>query len=97
MNNFRRFQIGAKVTYIGEKLAKELSGSLGIVEGFVGGQPNGVVVTFGSDAYVMDATRHLTEFQGKLKSESHEEEKKDPPVEKRKGVSKRKTEDQDSE
>jgi hypothetical protein len=87
------------VTYTGNKFAKDLQGSLGIVHAFVGGTDNGVVVTFGSDAYILDETRHLAPFQGKLRTERGDEKKPaGPDVQKRRGVGagKRRVVDQDS-
>jgi hypothetical protein len=75
----QRYQQGDKVSYTGEKFAKDLHGKLGVVCGRVGNTEHGVVVDFGDESYVMDEARHLTPFQGKLKSETpehHGEEKK---------------------
>lgn len=96
MNHFRRFQQGDMVSYTGSKFAKELNGALGIVDAHVQGSENGIIVSFGKDAYILDETRHLTRFQGKVKTEGHEP--KGPAVEKRKGVGggKRRVVDQDA-
>jgi hypothetical protein len=99
MNHFRRFQQDDMVTYTGSKFAKELHGALGIVVAHVQGSDNGIVVAFGKDAYILDETKHLTRFQGKLKTEGSQHEPKGPAVEKRKGVGgggKRRVVDQDA-
>jgi hypothetical protein len=73
------------VSYTGSKFAKELNGALGIVDAHVQGSDNGIIVSFGKDAYILDETKHLTRFQGKVRTEGADE-RKGPAVEKRKGV-----------
>jgi hypothetical protein len=81
--SFRKFQQDDKVTYIGTKFSKELHGSVGVVDGRVGGTDTGVVVSFGGDeSYVMDE-KHLTRFVAKPKDDSKEESKGGPEVSKR--------------
>jgi hypothetical protein len=70
--HLNRFGQGDKVSYAGEKFAKDLHGKLGIICGRIGGTEHGVVVDFGEDSYVMDEERHLVPFQGKLRSETPE-------------------------
>lgn len=95
MNHFRRFQQGDMVTYTGTKFAKDLQGSLGIVHAFVEGTETGVVVVFGSDAFILDETRHICPFQGEVSIRGGETQKPTgPEVQKRKGVGKRRAVDQ---
>jgi len=83
------FQQGDLVKYTGEKL-KELGAKIGTVCARVGGEAHLIVVDFGDDqAYLLDE-RNLARTVAKVKSEDGEDEKKkQPEVQKRKGVSKR--------
>lgn len=93
-----RFQQGDEVQYCGSKLGSDLAGKIGVVVGRVQNSLQGVVVEFGSDAYVMDELTHLVKFHGKKPSAHQDSEKPmskadkqvaGPEVESRKGVSKR--------
>jgi hypothetical protein len=55
-----KFMLGEKVSYTGSKHSQELHGKLGEIIGRVSNDPEGVVVDFGSDSYVMNENRHLT-------------------------------------
>lgn len=98
-----KFQMGDEVSYAGEKLAKELSGVLGVIHSRVSNTEREVVVVFGKDAYVLDETRHLTKFNGKRSSDGtaipvvKDKKAGGPAVEKRKGIGagKRRSADQD--
>lgn len=91
--HFRRFMIGDRVSYFGERFAKDLQGKLGHVISHVHNSDNGVVVEFGDkDAYILDETRHLARFLGFTKGEKHDragtgmdtEKSKGPEVQRRK-------------
>lgn len=86
----KQFQQGDKVTYIGHRFAQKLSGALGIVDAHVRNSKSGIVVTFGSDSYVMDES-HLTKFQGRMRETEPvaDEAPKDVEVVKRKGAKRR--------
>ncbi len=86
----RKFQQGDLVKYTGEKLAKEMNGKIGSICGRIGGTDTGVCVDFGEDqAYVMSEDV-LAKTVAKPKVEEGEtEKKKQPEVQKRKGVGKR--------
>lgn len=82
-----RFQQGDKVSYIGTKFASELHGKLGFVVGRVDNADGEVVVSFGSDAYIMGELEHLASFQGKVPGEGDQDDSsKAVKVEKRKGL-----------
>ncbi len=96
MKFFKRFQAGDKVTYIGHKFAQKLSGSLGVVDSHVQGTEGGIVVTFGSESYILDENVHLTRFQGKMREalpEVEVEQPKDVEVTKRRGGKRRSQEE----
>jgi hypothetical protein len=61
----RQFRFGDKVSYAGEKFAKELRGKLGIVDATVGNSETEVVVDFGEDQFVMSEL-NLRPFQEKV-------------------------------
>ena len=85
----RKFQQGDLVKYTGEKL-RELNGKIGSICGRIAGTESGVCVDFGEDqAYVM-SEGVLVKTVAKPKTEDVEvEKKKQPEVQKRKGVGKR--------
>lgn len=85
----RKFQQGDLVKYTGKKLG-ELSGKVGEICGRVAGTETGVTVDFGEDqAYIM-SENVLERTERKAKSEEGDsEKKKQPEVQKRRGVSKR--------
>lgn len=93
MNHFRKFQIGSEVAYAGAKFAKELGGSKGVIDAFIGGEEHGVAVSFGTgpeDHYVMD-DRSLAPWKERPKTDHKDKhDAKGPAVEKRKGVGSRK-------
>ncbi len=85
----RKFQQGDLVKYTGDKLTG-LNGKVGEICGRVGGTESGVTVDFGDDqAYIM-SEGVLARTVAKPKAEGGEDDKKkQPEVQKRKGVGKR--------
>lgn len=49
------FMPGDKVNYVGQnqKILSEVGTKMGVISARVGGEPNGVVVDFGDDAYIV--------------------------------------------
>lgn len=98
MHTFRKFQQGDKVSYVGNKFARDLSGALGIIDSFVGNSESEFVVTFGSDSFVMHE-KCLTRFQGKTsvkedRSPEKEAAPKDVEITKRRGGKRRPGQDE---
>lgn len=71
---FKKFQQGDKVQYVGRKFAAELNSSLGVIDAHVNGSDTEVVVSFGQHSFVMDS-KSLSHFQGKVKEEQLSEKK----------------------
>lgn len=45
--------IGDTVIYVGQKFHSDLSTRRGLVEGYIDGNPNSVVVSYGDDSYIL--------------------------------------------